>query len=309
MPIEFTVPEGIRRERADKVLAAHFPEHSRAALQRAFDAGLVLHRGRALERKHAVSAGDALVFSLPQTKPAELRAVAIPLEVLFEDAHLLAINKAAGMVVHPGAGTGEDTLVHALLAHCRGGLSGIGGVERPGIVHRLDRETSGVILVAKNDAAHRALAAAFARRDVVKEYLALVAGVPKSAAGRIDKAIARHPTRRHRMKAVATGGRAARTDWTVVEAWAPYAACVRCRIYTGRTHQIRVHLASLGHPLLGDCVYGYRERSVPLAVPRVMLHAEHLAIAHPVTGAVLDLRAPLPADFAATAGAARRLGR
>jgi 23S rRNA pseudouridine1911/1915/1917 synthase len=307
VPIVFTVPEGIRRERADKVLAAHFPEHSRAALQRAFDAGLVTVAGKTAARKHAVSTGDVVVFSLPETKPAELRAVEIPLSILFEDEHLLAVNKAAGMVVHPGAGTGEDTLVHALLAHCRGSLSGIGGVERPGIVHRLDRGTSGVILVAKNDAAHRALCAAFARRDVVKEYLALVAGVPKQASGRIVKAISRHPTQRHRMKAVATGGRPARTDWSVLEAWAPHGALVRCRIYTGRTHQIRVHLSSIGYPLLGDSVYGYRERSVPLAIPRVMLHAEHLVIVHPATGAKLDLRAPLPADFAALIEAARGL--
>ena len=299
MPPEFTVPEGIRRERADKVLAANFPEHSRAALQRAFDAGLVSVGGKPVERKHAVSAGEVITFSLPEVRPAELRAVEIPLEVLFEDEHLLAINKAAGMVVHPGAGTGEDTLVHALLAHCRGSLSGIGGVERPGIVHRLDRETSGVILVAKNDVAHRALAAAFARRDVVKEYLALVVGVPKQGAGKIEKQIARHPTQRHRMKAVASGGRAARTDWTLLETWAPHAALVRCRIYTGRTHQIRVHLSSIGHSLLGDPVYGFREKSVPVAVPRVMLHAEHLAITHPITGAPLDLRAAPPADFAA----------
>jgi 23S rRNA pseudouridine1911/1915/1917 synthase len=305
----FTIPAGIRRERADKVLAAHFPEHSRAALQRAFDAGLVSVGGKPVERKHAVSAGEVIAFSLPEVKPTELRAVAIPLEILFEDEHLLAVNKAAGMVVHPGAGTGEDTLVHALLAHCAGQLSGIGGVERPGIVHRLDRGTSGVILVAKSDAAHRALTAAFARRDVVKEYLALVAGVPKQAAGKIEKAIARHPTQRYRMKAVASGGRAARTDWTVLETWAPHAALVRCRIYTGRTHQIRVHLSSIGHALLGDPVYGFREKSVPVAVPRVMLHAEHLAIAHPVTGAALDLRAPLPADFLEVQAKLRRAVR
>jgi 23S rRNA pseudouridine1911/1915/1917 synthase len=298
VPTDFNVPAGIRRERADKVLAAHFPEHSRAALQRAFDAGLVSVAGKPVARKHAVSAGDVIVFALPEVKPAELRAVEIPLAILFEDEHLLAVNKAAGMVVHPGAGTGEDTLVHALLAHCRGELSGIGGVERPGIVHRLDRGTSGVILVAKNDATHRALTAAFARRDVVKEYLALVAGVPKQSTGKIEKAIARHPTQRHRMQAVATGGRASRTDWTVVETWAPRAALVRCRIYTGRTHQIRVHLSSIGHPLLGDPVYGFREASVPLQIPRVMLHAEHLVIAHPVTGRLLDLRAPVPEDFA-----------
>jgi len=309
VPTEFIVPEGIRRARADKVLAAYFPEHSRAALQRAFDAGLVAISGKPVDRKRAVSTGDTLVFSLPETQPSVLRAVEIPLEILYEDEHLLAVNKAAGMVVHPGAGTGEDTLVHALLAHCRGQLSGIGGVERPGIVHRLDRGTSGVILVAKNDTAHRALTAAFARRDVVKEYLALVAGVPKQGAGRIEKAIARHPTQRYRMKAVASGGRAARTDWTVLETWAPHAVLVRCRIYTGRTHQIRVHLSSIGHPLLGDTVYGFRERSVPLEIPRVMLHAEHLAIAHPVTGAMLDLHAPVPADFAEVQARLRRAGR
>jgi 23S rRNA pseudouridine1911/1915/1917 synthase len=291
------VPEGIRRERADKVLAAHFPEHSRAALQRAFDAGLVVVGGRAVERKYLVRAGDVIEFSMPETKPAELRAVDIPLSVIFEDEHLLAVDKAPGMVVHPGAGTGEDTLVHALLAHCRGQLSGVGGVERPGIVHRLDRETSGVILVAKNDATHRALAAAFAKRNVVKEYIALVAGVPREKAGKIEKAIARHPTQRHRMKAVASGGRPSRTDWTVVSAWPPWASLVRCRIYTGRTHQIRVHLSSMGHPLLGDPVYGFQQRSVPLAVPRVMLHAEHLMVSHPITGEILDLRAAPPADF------------
>lgn len=298
MPTEFIVPDGIRRERADKVLAAHFPEHSRAALQRAFDAGLVEVGGKPVERKHAVGAGDVIRFALPETSPAELRAVEIPLRILYEDEHLLAVDKAPGMVVHPGAGTGEDTLVHALLAHCRGELSGIGGVERPGIVHRLDRGTSGVILVAKNDVAHRGLTTAFARRDVVKEYLALVAGVPRLASGRIEKAIARHPTQRHRMKAVESGGRSARTDWSVVESYA-HAALVRCRIYTGRTHQIRVHLSSIGHPLMGDAVYGFRERSVPVPAPRVLLHAEHLVIAHPVTGRELDLRAPVPEDFSA----------
>ena len=293
----FTVPENVRRERADKVLAAHFPEHSRAALQRSFEADLVRLRGKVISQKHPLNAGDVVEFSLPATKPAELRAVEIPLAILYEDEHLLAINKAAGMVVHPGAGTGENTLVHALLAHCRGQLSGIGGVERPGIVHRLDRETSGVILVAKNDAAHRALAAAFADRTVVKEYLALVAGVPRTASGRVDKSIARHRTQRHRMAVVAQGGRAARTDWAVIECWPPRAALVRCRIFTGRTHQIRVHLASLGHPLLGDTVYGFRAAAVPGKIPRVMLHAEHLVIAHPITGKSLDLRAPLPADW------------
>jgi len=295
--LRFVVPKGVRRERADKVLAAQFLEHSRAALQRAFEAGLVKRRGVVITQKQLVGSGDEIAFDLPAVKPAELRAVEIPLAILYEDEHLLAVNKAAGMVVHPGAGTGEDTLVHALLAHCRGQLSGVGGVERPGIVHRLDRGTSGVILVAKNDAAHRALAAAFAARTVVKEYLALVAGVPRTAAGRIDKAIARHPTQRHRMTVVARGGRAARTDWSVVERWTPHASLLRCRIFTGRTHQVRVHLASLGHPLLGDTVYSFRAAQVPGEILRVMLHAEHLVIAHPISGVELDLHAPLPEDW------------
>lgn len=266
-------------------------------MQRAFAAGLVTVRGEVIVPKRMLAPGDVVEFEMPETKPAELRAVDIPLRVLFEDKHLLAIDKAPGMIVHPGAGTGEDTLVHALLAHCRGQLSGVGGVERPGIVHRLDRETSGVILVAKNDAAHRGLAAAFASREVVKEYLALVSGVPRLLSGTIDKAIARHATHRHRMTTVPTGGRPAKSDWKVVRSWPPRATLVRCRIHTGRTHQVRVHLASLGHALLGDPIYGFRASRLPFPVPRVMLHAEHLAIAHPVTGRLLDLRAPVPDDF------------
>ena len=166
----YTVPEGIRRLRADKALALAFPDHSRTAIQRAFDSGLVTLRGAAIKRDQGVAGGDTLEFAMPETKPAELRAVDIPLDVVFEDKHLLAVNKASGMVVHPGAATGEDTLVHALLSHCAGSLSGIGGVERPGIVHRLDRETTGLIIVAKNDKAHRGLAEQFSERTLHKEY-------------------------------------------------------------------------------------------------------------------------------------------
>jgi 23S rRNA pseudouridine1911/1915/1917 synthase len=195
-PQRMIVPEGVVRQRADKILAAHFPDHSRTALQRAFDAGLVSIAGRVLDRNDPVSTGDTIEFSMPDVVASKVRAVEIPLHILFEDEHLLAIDKPAGMVVHPGAGTREDTLVHALLAHCHGSLSGIGGVERPGIVHRLDRETSGVILAAKSDAAHRGLAKAFASRDVVKEYLALVAGVPHLASGSIKKAFRNQATNR-----------------------------------------------------------------------------------------------------------------
>src|SRR3954469_6489313 len=174
----YTVPEGIRHLRADKALAIAFPEHSRTALQRAFDAGHVTLRGAPIKRDQSVAGGDVIEFSFPDVTPAELKAVDIPLDIIYEDKHMLAVNKASGMVVHPGAATGEDTLVHALLSHCAGGLSGIGGVERPGIVHRLDKETTGVIVIAKNDKAHRALADQFSSRALKKEYAALVSGTP-----------------------------------------------------------------------------------------------------------------------------------
>lgn len=290
------------------MLAKAFPEHSRVALQRAFDAGHVTLRGAPIKRDATVSAGDELTFSLPDTKPSELKPVDIPLDVIFEDEHLLAINKAAGMIVHPGAGTGEDTLVHALLSHCAGELSGIGGVERPGIVHRLDRETSGVMLVAKSDAAHRGLSEQFAARSLQKEYLAIVEGAPSLLSGSIRKAITRNPHQRHKMAAVedGQGGRDAHTDWEVVEKFPPLAALLRCAIHTGRTHQIRVHLKSLGHVILGDAVYGWKpDPALPLEPDRVMLHAEHLVVTHPITGKTLDLRAPWPADFQALVTALR----
>ena len=336
----YTISPGVRSIRADKALAIGFPEHSRSALQRAFDAGLVTRDSRPLARDATVHGGDTLAFSMPPTKPSELRPVKIPLDILYEDKHLLALNKPAGMVVHPGAATGEDTLVHALLAHCKGTLSGIGGVERPGIVHRLDRETSGVIIVAKTDAAHRALAEQFSNRTLQKEYLALVSGAPALLSGSIAKPIGRHPTQRHKMMAYdhpdhpappalpalsdqsdqsdqsdrsdltdptdntphAPRARDARTDWQVLEKYATLAALLRCAIHTGRTHQIRVHMKSLGHTLLGDTVYGWKpDPRIPAKSQpqRVMLHAEHLVVTHPITRKTLDLRAPLPKDFSA----------
>jgi 23S rRNA pseudouridine1911/1915/1917 synthase len=292
----YLVPPQIRKARADKVLAGAFREHSRAALQRAFEAGLVRRNGRVMAKSDEVTAGETLEFVLPEVVPTELNPVAIPLNVLYEDEHLLAVNKAAGMVVHPGVGTGEDTLVHALLAHCAGGLSGVGGIERPGIVHRLDKGTSGVLLVAKNDAAHRGLSEQFAGRQLRKEYLALVAGVPRLRSGMIERAISRHPVHRERMT-VGEGGRPARTDWEIVEAFGDRAELVRCRIHSGRTHQIRVHLKSIGHPLIGDTTYGWKADPHLPDPGRVMLHAERIAFLHPVTARPLDLRAPLPADF------------
>lgn len=190
-------------------------------------------------------------------------------------------------------------MVHALLSHCEGELSGVGGVERPGIVHRLDKETTGVLLVAKSDAAHRALAEQFAGRQLKKEYLALVSGVPALASGVIERAIARHPVHRHRMT-VGEGGRPSRTDWEKVECFGSLASLLRCRIHTGRTHQIRVHMKSIGHPLLGDATYGWREDPrLPEQPPRVMLHAERIAFLHPITARPMLIQAPLPPDFEA----------
>jgi len=308
----YTVPPGVRRARADKILSAAFSEHSRVAFQRAFDAGRVHLAGKPVTRDSAVSDGDVLEFSFPDVMPMDLTPADIPLDVVFEDKHLLALNKASGMVVHPGAATGGDTLVHALLAHCQGGLSGIGGVERPGIVHRLDRETSGLILVAKTDAAHRGLSEQFSDRSLQKEYLALVAGTPELLSGSVKKAIGRNKQHRHKMAVVDEdeGGRDAHTDWEVVESFGDVATLVRCAIHTGRTHQIRVHLKWLGHLLLGDVTYGWKpDARLTLQPGRVMLHAEHLIFTHPVTGKTLDLRAPLPADFVAIIAQLRRLAK
>ena len=302
----YTIPESVRRERVDKVLAHAFPEHSRSAFQRSLEAGLVSIDGKVIVQDAEVRAGQVVSFSFPETTVAELKPVDIPLNVIFEDKHLIVLNKSAGMVVHPGIGTGDDTMVHALLAHCEGELSGVGGVERPGIVHRLDKETTGLIVVAKNDTAHRALADQFASRALKKEYVALVSGVPKKDSGTIDSAISRHPVHRHRMT-TGEGGRPSKTDWTVEKKFGDVAALVRCRIHTGRTHQIRVHLKSLGHPLLGDGTYGWKQNPDMPPISRVMLHAEHLVFTHPVTGKVMDLQAPLPADFKKLVTALKKL--
>lgn len=296
----YIVPEGINRSRADKALAAAFPEHSRVAWQRAIDAGLVKRGEVPLQRRDEVLAGEVLTFEAPVVVQMDLSPANIPLDIVLEDEHLLVVNKPAGMVVHPGAGTKSDTLVHALLHHCAGTLSGIGGVERPGIVHRLDRETSGLIVVAKTDTAHRGLAAQFAERVLHKQYLALVAGVPRLLSGVVDQPIARDPRHRHRMS-VQEEGRFAKTDWILEETFEKFnVSLFRCEIHTGRTHQIRVHMKHIGHSLLGDRTYGWRvDDRLPLAPERVMLHAERLKFTHPVTEAEVALTAPVPADFTA----------
>lgn len=294
--IKFVVPAGVVRERADKVLALAFKEMSRAQIQRTFEAGGVKRGGEVIGKSTGVSEGEALEIVFLRHKPTELKGVAFPLEILYEDEDILVINKSMGMVVHPGSGTGEDTLVHALLHHTGGKLSLAGGEGRPGVVHRLDKETTGVILFAKTDRAYFKLIEMFAGRRVGKEYLALVAGVPELRSGSIKEKIGRDPVYRTRM-AVVPQGRAAHTDWVLEERFKG-CALLRCYLLTGRTHQIRVHLSYLKHPILGDRVYGYRFRKEHvIEASRVMLHAERIAFEHPVTGESMVIVAPLPEDF------------
>lgn len=298
---DWTVPEGVYKIRIDKLLSDAFPERSRSDFQRAFEANLVRIDDKPIGKNQKVSEGAVVSFSMPEVQELDMSPVDMDLEVIFEDEHMIVINKPAGLVVHPGAGPSEPTMVHGLLHHCKGQLSGIGGVERPGIVHRLDRETSGLIMAAKSDEAHRGLSESFQERDLVKEYLALACGFPELMAGTIDRPIERNQNQRHKMKVGFEGrGRAreARTDWKRIETFDAGYSLLRCRIHTGRTHQIRVHLKSLGHIILGDKVYGYKDLPMLDTQPeRVMLHSVYLKLAHPITGEELELEAPLPPDF------------
>jgi 23S rRNA pseudouridine1911/1915/1917 synthase len=286
----FTVPES--GSRLDQWLAATEPRLSRSRWQELIRDGHVQVNGRATKPNAKLRAGDRVEFQEPAAVATEnAQPEAIPLAVLYEDADLLVIDKPAGMVVHPAAGHWAGTAVNALLHHC-GELSVIGGEHRPGIVHRLDRETSGCLVVAKNDAAHQALAKQFATRTVRKVYLAIAAGPFRQQSGEIEAAIGRHPTDRKKMAVLEKGrARAARTTWRVLQELGS-AAVVECTLHTGRTHQIRVHLKHIGHPLLGDAVYGKRG-----GFERQMLHAWQLGFAHPRTGVNVACVAPVPADF------------
>jgi 23S rRNA pseudouridine1911/1915/1917 synthase len=304
--LEYVVPPGTTSQRADKLFAAEFDDVSRARLQRAFDAGQVTFDGVVIDKRFKINRAGLLraVLDEPQFD-APPQPVDLPLDVIFEDASIIVVNKASGMVTHPGSGTGDDTLVHALLHHCGGQLSSVGAPDRPGIVHRLDKETSGLILVAKTDQAHHKLAAAFSARETYKRYLALVIGRPKQTSGSCREPIGRHPVVRTRM-AVHKNGREAHTDWKLVEAFGGVkafgkkAALISCIIHTGRTHQIRVHMSQLGMPLLGDVTYGFKSNRLSgVDVPRVMLHASELRITHPESGAEMRFEASLPDDFAA----------
>lgn len=281
---------------------------SRARLQQLMRDGRVVLNGEACtDPSTQAAAGEVYAVTLPAPVEAAPKAEAIPLSVVYEDADLLVLDKPSGLVVHPAAGNREGTLVNALLAHCKGSLSGIGGVARPGIVHRLDKDTSGLMVVAKNDRAHQVLTAQFADRSLSRVYQALVWGVPNPLQGEVEGAIGRHPRARQKMALVARGGKEALTRYKTLKVFGTLASLVECKLATGRTHQIRVHMESLGHPVVGDPVYGSRRRShakgekglVALleGFKRQALHAGEIQFIHPVTGKALKFKAPLPNDL------------
>jgi 23S rRNA pseudouridine1911/1915/1917 synthase len=296
-------------ERLDRFLAQRLAGLSRSRLKQLIEAGHVSAGGATLsDPSYRVKPGQAFQLVVPETVAARPEGQAMDLSIVYEDEDLIVVDKPAGMVVHPAPGNPDRTLVNALIAHCGESLSGIGGERRPGIVHRLDKDTSGLIVAAKNDAAHRALAADFAARRIERLYQAVVWGSPVPREGEIEGAIGRHPVDRKRMAVVKRGGKAALTRYRVLRVLGPGASLVECRLATGRTHQIRVHMAAAGYPLLGDPVYGREtpERRSRLSAAgraalagfrRQALHAGSLGFLHPRTGAQLHFESPLPADL------------
>ena len=294
-PVELTVPESLAGERVDRAVAL-LTGWSRAEVQSLAALGEIAVDGRPVAKSHKLTAGERLVVSASPAAAAPPAAEPVPLTVRYEDPHVAVLAKPAGLVVHPGAGHHHGTLVHGLL-HRYPEIATVGDSERPGIVHRLDRETSGLMVVARTAAAYDGLVRALSRRNVVRDYVALVWGHPESSRGVVDAPIGRSMTRRTRM-AVRRQGKDARTVYEVRE-WfmTPEVALVDCRLETGRTHQIRVHLAAIGHPVVGDAAYGGRRRAI--ALERPFLHAARLAFAHPVTEEPLTFEEPLPPDLEA----------
>jgi 23S rRNA pseudouridine1911/1915/1917 synthase len=300
-PSILIVDETLPRERLDVFLRRKLPGLSRGAIQRLLAGGDIRVGGKIVKPTHHPRAGETIVIQRPTARPAAAQAEKMPLDILYEDKCLLVLNKPAGLVVHPAAGHRDHTLVNALLHHCGGQLSGIGGVARPGIVHRLDKETSGCLVVAKNDAAHLHLSAQFAAREVEKIYQAVACGRMPRLSGRIEAPIARDPVHRQRMAVTTRKGRDARTSYRVRERWAD-ATWVEIELHTGRTHQIRVHLRHLGFPVAGDQLYGRRatarlKEATGYSAPRPLLHAGQLTLTHPVDGRRMRFQAPLPEDF------------
>ena len=269
---------------------------TRSALQNLIEAGNAAVNGQPLPKRYKVRAGDCIAITIPDPRPLEAEPQDIPLDIVYEDAHLIVVNKPKGMVVHPAPGNPDGTLVNALLYHCAGGLSGIGGAIRPGIVHRIDKDTSGLLVVAKDDATHQGLAEQMSVHSIHRVYHAVVYGNLKEDAGRVEKPIGRDPRDRKKMAVTDIHSRYACTDWKVLERFGNFTH-IACRLKTGRTHQIRVHMASIGHPLAGDAVYG--PHSVIKALEGQCLHAKELGFVHPATGEYLQFDSPLPPYFTA----------
>ena len=294
-------------ERLDSFLAARLPDLSRSRIQTLIREQFIVVNGQPAKPRDAVKSGDRIAIAVPEAVPLNNEPQDIPLDILFEDHDLLVLNKAPGMVVHPAPGNPDGTLVNALLHHCRGQLSGIGGVERPGIVHRLDKDTSGCLVIAKSDAAHQSLASQFAERTTMEKlYLAVTQGIPKPAQDTIFTHIGRHPVNRQKMAVVnPPGGKAAITDYEILTAdAATLTALILCHLHTGRTHQIRVHLHHKGTPLLGDPIYGKPCKTATLT-GRLMLHAWRLSFHHPLTGQSHHFEAPVPPEFIPWTSAAK----
>ena len=281
-------------ERVDQFLARTVPDLTRSAVQRLLEEGAVTLGGEPVKKNRKTEAGEVYVVALPDPEPIEALPQNIPLDVVYEDEDVIVVNKPVGMVVHPAAGHPDGTLVNALLYHCGNSLSGINGKLRPGIVHRIDRDTSGLIIAAKNDAAHLALAAQLEDHSLYREYHAIAVGGFREGAGAVDAPVARHPVDRKKMAVDRRNGREAVTHWSVLARYSGYTH-VECRLETGRTHQIRVHLASIGHPLLGDTVYGARKPCPGLAGQ--CLRARRLRFVQPSSGEAVALECPLPPWF------------
>jgi len=286
-------------ERIDAFLAARLADLSRSRIQTLIREQYIQINGHPAKPRDAVKLGDRITVVLPEAVPLHNEAQDLPLEILFEDDDFVVINKASGMVVHPAPGNPDGTLVNALLHHCRGKLSGIGGVERPGIVHRLDKDTSGCLVVAKSDVAHQSLVTQFSERSTMEKlYLAVTQGIPKPAKDTVFTHIGRHPVNRQKMAVVnPPGGKTAITDYeTLATDAATLTALILCHLHTGRTHQIRVHMHHKGAPLVGDPIYGKPSKTSE-QTGRLMLHAWRLAFNHPVTGKRLQFEAPIPPEF------------
>lgn len=292
--ISLQADETYMDERLDKFLSAMLPDQSRSYLQKIIKDGNVLVNGEPKKSSYRLEDGDEVTADLPELKSPDIEPENIPLDILYEDDSILMVNKPKGMVVHPSAGHYTGTLVNAVLWHCQGQLSGINGVSRPGIVHRIDKDTTGVLVVCKNDAAHNAVTAQLKEHSITRKYRAIVHGVIKEDEGTVDAPIGRHPTERKKMASGVKNGKRAVTHYRVLERFQGY-TYVECQLETGRTHQIRVHMASIHHPLLGDTVYGPAKDSHHLEGQT--LHAMVLGLIHPVTGEYLEVEAPLPEYF------------